>query len=236
MHYVLFFNIAKSLSTPSSSVESSAVSSPIPFDISIFLKHLFLCDSRCLIALGPRLLVTYRHSSHKEWNIGDVVQVGRQGEIQKYAATVTNIVEQYDFILLETNQDICDQESPLVQPADGAEYTHIGISLDDKIRWGHGAIQTSDFSQKYFMLGDTGCRRGDSGGPVFNKYKLELFGMIGGSFRFSPNTAVTFNNLIKRVEELEIVSNESSSSCIIPATMFGNFSAKRTFSVFSEYD
>ena len=88
-------------------------SEPLPSSQSL-LKYLFYIPNRtskgCYVLFDPKYLVTFRHGTHKQYKIGDDVEVaaveGSPAAGQKFKIVVSTIRENLDFEILKSSSAI----------------------------------------------------------------------------------------------------------------------------------
>ncbi|KAI1730604.1 hypothetical protein Ddc_03310 [Ditylenchus destructor] len=176
--------------TPMDAIPGSQPSPPRPLTrkeegiVRYGSQYLLLTEGDdCVTVLTKRFAATYRHIDHKKWEINQKIQLKTLAhfEARSFKTVVIGIYEENDFILLDCEEEnLCEEEPHIVLPWQGAEYTLLGLSnleVHGKFSIRHGRISSREVTPKNHLLGDSGSRPGDSGGPLFHSQDGTLFGM-----------------------------------------------------------
>jgi len=170
---------------------------------------------KCVLILKKGWLVTYAHGSHKDWKVGQKIQVFLNNEMgdqrRGVEATVAfkSDVEFGDYVLLRVKDDELPASATPVLDAElyqGAQYVLVGASAGsaekDPSSVRHGVILSTRPDRNLHIKGDTPPVEDDSGGGCFLVTTGALIGMCvardGQHTSFLPITV-----LLHKIGELE---------------------------------
>ncbi|CAK5113720.1 unnamed protein product [Meloidogyne enterolobii] len=140
------------------------------------------------------LFCTFRHGSHKNFNLGEMVTIYNYNGTRSYITRVRFICERLDFIILKSGEKM-EKVPALSHDYFPAEPLLLcGRSdITGELTYSSGSIRTSRLEyysdgmveEGPFLLGDIHTLPGDSGGAVFSA--KGLIGMNVGSIKFFYN-------------------------------------------------
>jgi len=148
-------------------------------------KYLFRTDRwGCVTVIKKRLAVTYAHNEHRSLEPGMSIKIYSIDENVAYDVKVfmTNVLG--DWVLLECDVDLC-QDDPIWDPVvDGHRYIQLGLSAphqkESPFAISTGVICTQRVNMFGHALGSAGANPGDSGGCCFEESSGCLIGINVG--------------------------------------------------------
>ncbi|CAK5113710.1 unnamed protein product [Meloidogyne enterolobii] len=156
-----------------------------------FCYYIEECDRRdCVICLEKDLFCTFRHGSHKNFNLGEMVTIYNYNGTRSYITRVRFICERLDFIILKSSEKM--EKVPALSHDYFPPEPLLVCGRSDitgEITYSSGSIRTSllqyfsdgRVEEGPFLLGDIHTLLGDSGGAVFSAN-----GLIGMHVRVTP--------------------------------------------------
>ena len=170
-----------------------------------YRKILFRTDCwGCVTAISKRRAITFAHDTHSTLKVGDYMKIYSMESSKspkEYNLKVSGMNVECDWILLESEVDLCQDDPKIGVTADGRKYVQFGLSARSQIvspfSVSNGVIRSSCINKFGHVLGSAGANPGDSGGPCIDENSGELVGMIVGSEIF---LAVT--HLVKHMTKL----------------------------------
>ncbi|CAI2347279.1 unnamed protein product [Caenorhabditis sp. 36 PRJEB53466] len=177
------FRIPSRPGTPMSPYHPELPHDPAP-SAKCFIKWMFFLNEKTkstTICVHPRFFVTFRHGSHRRFDIGDNLKLYHaQKEVDEQTGIevrVAKIFEAYDFILLKSKSDVVDHK-PTIAPVEESEpFTLAGFGNDTGcLSYLPGSIHS--VRRHYFsglgpfILGTSQSSCGDSSGGVWGSRGL----------------------------------------------------------------
>ena len=136
---------------------------------------------RCFTAFDYTRLVTYKHGSHQDHRVGTKlkIQSAIDGNANPYTVSVVHVDQMRDFLICESDKDICAFPPYMEIPTAGRRYHLFGLGATGgrscKIGLSIGIVVNSGSDRDGYSLGSSGSFQGDSGGGLFSKNR----GLLG---------------------------------------------------------
>jgi hypothetical protein len=187
-------------------------------------KYLFRTERwGCVTVIKKRRAITFAHNEHSTLQPGMSMKIySIEGNVECDAKVVKTSTES-DWVLLETDIDLCEDEPKKGLTVDGRGYIQLGLSAttqqDSPFCTSKGVISSSRLNKFGHLLGSAGANPGDSGGPCFDESTGELIGMNVGceNVPFNPDMDTVTQTYHK------ISSRFASRAHIIPVNSFQFF-------------
>jgi hypothetical protein len=188
-----------------------------------YRKILFRTDCwGCVTVISKRRAITFAHDIHSTLKVGDYMQIYSMESSKspkEYSVKVSLMNVAADWILLESEEDLCEKEPPIGVTADGRKYIQFGLSArsqnESRFSVSDGVISSSCINKFGHVLGSAGADPGDSGGPCIDEISGELIGMNVGSENIHISGSDTVNEAYDKVS-----SRFASRAHIIPVSSF----------------
>jgi hypothetical protein len=184
-------------------------------------KYLFRTERLgCFTVIKKRRAITFAHNEHSTLQPGMSMKIySIEGNVECDAKVVKTSTES-DWVLLETDIDLCEDEPKKGLTVDGRGYIQLGLSAttqqDSPFCTSKGVISSSRLNKFGHLLGSAGANPGDSGGPCIDESTGELIGMKVGceNVPFNPDMDTVTQTYHK------ISSRFASRAHIIPVNSF----------------
>lgn len=161
----------------------------------------------CVTIITKRRAATFAHNEHHTLQPGNNIKIySTEGNVQ-YDVIVVKTNAESDWVLLESDVDLCEEEPKKGLTVDGRGYIQLGLSAtaqqDSPFSTSKGVISSSRLNKVGHLLGSAGANPGDSGGPCFDESTGELIGMNVGCENVSihpdkDTVAQTYNKISSR--------------------------------------
>jgi hypothetical protein len=153
--------------------DSSAKRQKVDTLIEKSKKYLFRTEKwGCITIIGKRRAVTFAHTPHNTLKVGDEMEIWATENDAQYNVKVLKINVESDWILLESEVNLCDEEPKKAATADGRRYFQLGLSAttqqESPFSVSEGVVSSSRYNKLGHMLGSAGANPGDSGGGCFD--------------------------------------------------------------------
>lgn len=169
----------------------------------------------CITAFKKNRLVTFCHGMHQRLKPGDVISIYSALDDNEFKATVVQCNSLRDYVILETEEAVCEKPPIMSAPYQGEEYVQFGFSAttqeNSPLAITVGVFTSTEFSAVGHMLGSAGSNPGDSGGGCFSLSSRHLFGINVGSDNLPISGETTLNHLGSRFP---------SCAHIVPSSVF----------------
>jgi hypothetical protein len=148
-------------------------------------KYLFKTGSwGCVTVIKKRKAVTFAHNEHCALQPGMKIKIYSVDGKVEYDVEVTKTNAKSDWVLLESDVDLCEEEPIWGPVVDGHRYIQVGLSAPHQ-KESPFAISTGVVSSERpnvfgHTLGSSGANPGDSGGGCFDEMSGCLVGINVG--------------------------------------------------------
>jgi hypothetical protein len=148
-------------------------------------KYLFrTVNWGCVTVVKKRQAVTFAHDEHETLKPGMSMKIYSIEENVEYDVEVLETNLENDWVLLESQVDLCEDYPKIGVTADGRVYTQLDLSATNKLEsplsTSKGVISSSLINKFGLQLGSSGASPGDSGGPCFDESNGQLIGINVG--------------------------------------------------------
>jgi hypothetical protein len=145
----------------------------------------------CVTVINKKRAVTFAHSLHDTLQPGETMDIFSFDGSVKYKAKVVSKNTESDWVLLESDVDLCEKKPIWGHVIDGRGYYQLGLSAttqeESPFSISKGVISSSRLNIFGHTLGSAGANPGDSGGPCFDESTGELIGINVGCENASFN-------------------------------------------------
>jgi hypothetical protein len=138
----------------------------------------------CVTILDNQNMVTFAHTSHSMWQVGNnfVVYLPNRSSV---VAKVVIIDKKLDVIWLKTDTQMDIERASRFMPYPGEPYFQLGFSatqqMDSPLNVQLGLIASQSYDANGHIRGGSSSCPGDSGGPLFDFYSGQFLGITVGN-------------------------------------------------------
>ena len=149
-------------------------------------KYLFRTERwGCVTVIKKRRAVTFAHGEHLTLGTGSSIKIRSIDGNVEYDVKVVKINVNSDWVLLESDDDLCEDEPIWGPVVDGHRYVQLGLSAihqkDSPLAISTGVVCSQRPNRFGHTLGSAGANPGDSGCPCFEEtIPSELIGINVG--------------------------------------------------------
>eukprot|EP00128_Syssomonas_multiformis_P017226 Colp12_sorted_trinity150504_noHs@72 len=139
----------------------------------------------CVTAYDKHHLATFAHGVHNALKVGDTVWMYPiVNHDKRYNVKVVKVDKEHDFILLESDNEVCAFKIQCAGPYEGEPYFQLGLSATAQQKSpfsiAQGVFSTTEFDRHGHILGSAGSNAGESGGGCFATNSRRLYGINVG--------------------------------------------------------
>jgi hypothetical protein len=153
----------------------------------------------CVTAIKKNRFASFAHEIHSQLKENTTINIYSVLDDSRYEVKVIKVDAKKDFILMESDSDICENQPTLGVPYQGETYMQLGLSAtaQDKSPYSvsKGVVTSVNNNSNGHFLGSAGSNLGESGGGCFSELDNTLYGINVGCDRIPIHDNTTLFQL-----------------------------------------
>jgi hypothetical protein len=141
----------------------------------------------CVTAVAKNRLATFAHENHRDLKDGSTVRIFSITDDSCIDVKVIKVDPKKDFILMESDTDVCEVAPTLGVPFQGETYIQLGLSAISQekspLSVSRGVVTSVYHNSNGHFLGSAGSNPGESGGGCYSELNNTLYGINVGCER-----------------------------------------------------